>query len=311
MSLQLVRQYHESLPEHIREYLRLERGISDAVVDLALLGWDGRRITIPIFNRDGISTFFKLAKAPDDTSNTPKMLAPPGTHAELYGWERLQPAPPEITICEGEFDRLVLESHGFRTVTSTGGTGVFRREWPDYFKEIPMVYVCFDRDLAGNTGARKVAQLIPHARIVQLPEGLGESGDVTDFFVRLGRSEEESRQLLERAKPMAQETVATAPSRPGPLNEFRKEVEDLKRGTNIENIASRYLELRPNGRTYIGRCPFHGDQHPSFVIYPDSQSFYCFGCLAYGDVITFLMQIEHLTFPEALKLLRKLALPAA
>jgi DNA primase len=71
------------------------------------------------------------------------------------------------------------------------------------------------------------------------------------------------------------------------------------------------LELRANGRTYIGTCPFHDDQHPSFVVYPDSQSFYCFGCLAYGDVITFLMQIEHLSFPEALDLLRKLALPAA
>jgi DNA primase len=79
----------------------------------------------------------------------------------------------------------------------------------------------------------------------------------------------------------------------------------------IENIAGRYLELRPSGRGLIGKCPFHHDEHPSFVVYPDSQSFHCFGCQVHGDVIAFLMRIEHLTFPEALKLLRNIALPAA
>ena len=311
ISSDLVRQYHQNLPENIRAYLREQHGISDAVIDLTLLGWDGRRVSIPIFNRDGVFSFFKLAKAPDDTSDSPKMLAPPGTQAELYGWERLQPTPPEVIICEGEFDRLVLESHGLRAVTSTGGAGVFRREWAEYFKAIPGVYICLDRDRAGRVGARKVARLIPQARMVELPEKVGEGGDVTDFFVRLGHGEDDFRRLLEQAQPFPQETEIVGPNRHGPLNEFRKEIEDLKQGTRIENIASQYLELRPNGRTYVGKCPFHDDQHPSFVIYPETQSFYCFGCQAHGDVITFLMKIEHLTFREAVDLLRKLALPVA
>jgi DNA primase len=187
--MELVRQYHQNLPEPIRSYLREQRGISDAVIDIAQLGWDGRRITIPIFNCDGVFSFFKLAKAPEDASNSPKMLAPPGTRAELYGWERLQPIPPEVVICEGEFDRLVLETHGLRAVTSTGGAGVFRREWSEFFKEIPNVYICFDHDAAGKAGARKLVRLIPHARIVEFQEEVGEGGDVTDFFVRLGRNE--------------------------------------------------------------------------------------------------------------------------
>jgi DNA primase len=307
MSLDLIRKYHQDLPDHIRTYLRERRGISDAVIDLALLGWDGRRITIPIFNRDGVFSFFKLAKAPDDTSDSPKMLAPPGTQAELYGWERLQPTPPEVIICEGEFDRLMLESRCFRAVTSTGGAGVFRREWAEYFREIPSVYICFDRDAAGKAGARKVARLIPHARVVELPEEVGEGGDITDFFVRLGRTEEDFRRLLEQSQPLPME-IESAPAKPiGPLNEYRREIEALKQGTRIEHIAGRYLELRPSGRGLIAKCSFHDDQHPSFVVYPDSQSFHCFGCQAHGDVIAFLMQVEHLTFREAVELLRKLA----
>jgi DNA primase len=273
MSLQLVRQYHQNLPEHIRTYLRELRGISDAVIDLAMLGWDGRRITIPIFNHDGVFSFFKLAKAPDDTSDSPKMLAPPGTQAELYGWERLQPTPPEIFICEGEFDRLALENRGLRAVTSTGGAGVFRQEWAKYFKAIPNVYICFDRDAAGQTGARKVARLVPHARVVELPEEVGEGGDVTDFFVRLGRSEEDFRRLLEQAQPLPQEPAPAEMPRRAPINEFRKEIEALKQGTRIENVAARYLELRPSGRGFITKCPFHDDGHPSFVIYPKPKAF--------------------------------------
>src|SRR5690348_12384533 len=116
--------------------------------------------------------------------------------------------------------RLALESRGFRAVTSTGGAGVFRRERVEYFKAIQSIYVCFDRDAAGQAGARKLARLIPQARIVKLPEEVGEGGDVTDFFVRLGRSEEDFRRLLEQGQPLPQEAVPAQPRSLGPLNEF-------------------------------------------------------------------------------------------
>jgi DNA primase len=199
----------------------------------------------------------------------------------------------------------------FARVTSTGGAGVFRQEWAEAFKEIPKVYICFDRDQAGIAGAKKLARLIPHARIVELPEDVGELGDITDFFVRLGRSEEDFRRLLEQAQPLPMEIESAPAKHTGPINEYRKEIEDLKQGTRIKNIASRYLELRPAGRGLIAKCPFHDDQRPSFVVYPETQSFYCFGCQLHGDVIAFLMKIEHLTFREAVDLLRRLALPTA
>jgi hypothetical protein len=133
----LAKQYHRNLPDGIRDYLRNQRGISDGVIDLHLLGWNGSRITIPVFNRASTLGFFKLAKDPEDKSDDPKMLALAGAHAVLYGRERVLANPERIIICEGEFDRLVLESQGFAAVTSTGGALTFRPEWTEAFREIP------------------------------------------------------------------------------------------------------------------------------------------------------------------------------
>src|SRR2546426_9704069 len=133
------------------------------------------------------------------------MLATPGANAELYGWERVLANPEQIVICEGEFDRLVLESRGFAAVTSTGGALTFRPTWTEAFREIPQVYICFDNDGPGQAGAERVVGLIPRARLVRLPDEVGEGGDVTDFFVRLGRSREEFIGLLEAAQPLPEE----------------------------------------------------------------------------------------------------------
>src|SRR2546427_7528363 len=126
------------LPAHVREYLQQVRGISTEIVDWHLLGWNGSRITIPILDRAGQFAFFKLAKDPEDKSASPKMLATPGARAELYGWERVLAEPERIIICEGEFDRLVLESRGFTAVTSTsGGTTVPHEGGQTFFVSPP------------------------------------------------------------------------------------------------------------------------------------------------------------------------------
>src|SRR5579859_2014088 len=116
----LALDYHRRLPLRLRNYLN-DRGIPDQLIHSHLLGWDGRRITIPITVSQGAVAFFKLAKDPADASGSPKMLFTPGARAELYGWDRVLAKPDQIIICEGEFDRLVLESKGFAAVTSTGG----------------------------------------------------------------------------------------------------------------------------------------------------------------------------------------------
>jgi DNA primase len=307
--LVFAEQYHRNLPQRIRDYLRQQRGISDPVIDLRLLGWNGSRITIPIFDRDGSFAFLKLAKDPEDKSDSPKMLTSPGGHAELYGWERVLAYPEQMIICEGEFDRLVLESRGFAAVTSTGGALTFRPEWAEAFREITNVYICFDNDDAGRIGADRVARLISHARGVRLPEEVSEGGDVTDFFVGLGKSREEFEQLLDAAQPLPQ----TENNLPPASQTYRivsvmdEEVDALKSLVDIEELIARYVRLRRTGQNYsVAGCPFHKDRNPSFVVYPQTQSFYCFGCREHGDVISFLMRIERLTFPEALRVLREI-----
>jgi Toprim domain-containing protein len=99
-------------------------------------------------------------------------------HLELYGRENLNDKPAQIIICEGEFDRLVLEANGFKAVTSTGGAKAFKKEWAKEFANISGVYLCFDNDEAGKSGALRVGGFIPHAKIVELPNDVGEGGDV-------------------------------------------------------------------------------------------------------------------------------------
>lgn len=304
-----AQEYHRNLPERIRSYLRDARRISDDAIEHHLLGWDGHRITIPIFNREGLFSFFKLAKDPDDASDGPKMLAPPGSRAELYGWERVLVKPEQIIICEGEFDRLVLESRGIAAVTSTGGAQVFRQEWAEDFQDIPGVYVVFDNDAAGRAGAERAARLIPQARLVAWPEEIGEGGDVTDFFVRLGRSREKFVELLARAEPLPEDQRSHQGQRGGPglANPRNTEIANLKGKVAIQEIIRWYVALRPSGQTYVGNCPFHEDRIPSFTVYPQTGRFYCYGCRASGDVLTFLMRREQLTFPEAMETLKQLA----
>ena len=294
-------EYHEALPPRIRDYLH-SRGIPDVLIDFHLLGWNGSRITIPIFNREGELVFFKLAKDPEDRSDSPKMLATPGARADLYGWEDVRHEPEDIIICEGEFDRLALKAQGFRAVTSTGGARVFRADWAAEFSSIHNVYICFDRDAAGHEGALTVGGLIPKARIIQLPEEVGEGGDVTDFFVRLGRTDEDFRALMAQAQPAPPRPAAEAREREvRPLDSpLRQRIEHLKHIVPITEVVGRYVELRTVGSTCTGLCPFHKEEVPSFTVYPETGTYYCFGCAARGDVIDFLRAIERLHFYEAL-----------
>lgn len=84
-------------------------------------------------------------------------------------------------------------------------------------------------------------------------------------------------------------------------------LQELKLRSNITEIASSYVNLKRHGRNMVGLCPFHGEKTPSFNIYTENGSFYCFGCGAGGDVITFIMKIENLDYVEAVKFLAQRA----
>ena len=80
-------------------------------------------------------------------------------------------------------------------------------------------------------------------------------------------------------------------------------LEQVHTACPMETIAGNYVNLIRRGRTYVCKCPFHSDNSPSCTIYPDTESFYCFGCGTGGDVIKWIELIENLEFSDAVKLL--------
>ncbi len=81
----------------------------------------------------------------------------------------------------------------------------------------------------------------------------------------------------------------------------------LKDANPIEQVVSSYVRMRRSGKNLMGLCPFHGEKTPSFVLYPENDSFYCFGCHVGGDTITFVRRIENLDYMEAVKMLAQRA----
>ncbi len=189
-----VEAWHQALPVEIHDWLVGERGLSDEVIARAKIGWDGGKIVIPIASAKGDWMFVKR-REPPGSNVEPKYKYQMGTKATLYGSELIMDAK-EVVICEGELDALVLRSKGFTAVSTTGGAGTFLEQWVTLFGSVPKVHIVYDLDDAGKKGALMVGKLIPHARIVRLPERLGEHGDVTDFFVKQGGSVEDFCDLL-------------------------------------------------------------------------------------------------------------------
>ncbi|MGI9253177.1 MAG: DNA primase, partial [Thermomicrobiales bacterium] len=80
----------------------------------------------------------------------------------------------------------------------------------------------------------------------------------------------------------------------------RDAVAEVRERTDIVELVSSYVQLKRAGRSYKGNCPFHQERTPSFIVFPDSQNFHCFGCGKGGDVFTFYMGMEHVEFKESL-----------
>lgn len=84
-------------------------------------------------------------------------------------------------------------------------------------------------------------------------------------------------------------------------------VEKVRSSSDIVEVIGRYVKLQKKGSSYFGLCPFHNEKSPSFSVSQQKQMYYCFGCQAGGNVFTFLMEYENLSFPEAIKMLAERA----
>ncbi len=79
------------------------------------------------------------------------------------------------------------------------------------------------------------------------------------------------------------------------------QVDEVRTAADIVKVVGDYVKLRKAGANYMGLCPFHQEKTPSFAVHPTKQIFHCFGCGVGGDVFKFVMLLENLTFPEALR----------
>ena len=84
-------------------------------------------------------------------------------------------------------------------------------------------------------------------------------------------------------------------------------LDELRMANDITSVISSYVSLKRSSRNMVGLCPFHSEKSPSFTVFSDTQSYYCFGCGAGGDVITFIKNVENLEYIEAVKFLAQRA----
>ena len=86
-----------------------------------------------------------------------------------------------------------------------------------------------------------------------------------------------------------------------------EQIEEVRSKSDIVQIIGRYVNLKRTGSSYVGLCPFHSEKSPSFNVSPARQMYKCFGCGVAGNVITFVMEYENYTFPEAMEFLAEQA----
>jgi hypothetical protein len=213
----IVVKYHNDLlssSTNILQILHERRGLTDEAIAKYQIGWDGERVTIPIYNEfndlvnirrykwDAPTAAEKFLNYTDEFGNSYGEL-------RLFGIEHLQdPDCKTLLYCEGELDRIILEQYGFDAITPTSGTGSFRPEWIKMFKGKELIIVQ-DNDEAGQNGANIIAEQlyrVANVKLLYWPPTFMEKGDPTDWFTG-GGSLEEFKELVAGAQPYKQEEI--------------------------------------------------------------------------------------------------------
>lgn len=301
----LAERYNRAMPEDVRHYLK-GQGIAATFIDRQLLGWNGTHITIPVFGeRFREVAGLTYAKLPADPASNPEMVFTGIEEPMLYGWETLARKPHRVVICEGVFDRLLLESRGFPAVTSTAGPAVFLPEWKAAFEGIEDVFICFRRRASSDAAARKVQQVVPNSRIAKLPTDVGDGGGISDFLLDALHANRDFEVVLAGAG-----AIEGHPSEQ--INRYRsadasqeRRADGLRSRVRLHDVVFAYASLQASGGRLIGHCPFHDDRSRAFSVYPETDTYFCSVCGTAGDVITFLMNKESMTFGQAVEALER------
>lgn len=222
IDIDLVSEYHQALMNltgPIRDVLRERRGFTDETLVRFQLGWDGERVTIPIYDEFNTLVNFrrykwnsnedqwKLLNFVDDLGNT-------YGEVRIFGMENLVNEDiEEVVWSEGETDRILAEQYGFPTACPTSGAGSWKPEWARFFRNKKRVYIAQDNDEAGRNAAKKIAKKLSRVTepyIVQWPDEFPHKGDITDYFMKAKLTKDDFRKLLDDAEPYIDPLLANA-----------------------------------------------------------------------------------------------------
>lgn len=293
----------------------LKRGITEDVLSRFHVSAGTHRILgecihIPVLDKGGVILFRKYRRSPFvDTGD--KYLYDSGSRAQLYGWHEAH-KHPRILICEGELDALVAWSNNIPAVSSTGGAMTFTEEWASWLAD-KEVLICYDNDDTGARGAVRTLKLIPHARVVQIPERPNVK-DLTDYCMAGGNVHE----LLDTATAYTSlDQVQEDRGRRVALfqsvffhDAYIKENTPVSYAPRTHNSADSNIsraksypitEMIAFNHAHKARCPWHAEDTPSMHYYKKTNTVYCFGCGKHGDAIDVYRAIHGCSFTVALK----------
>ncbi len=200
----LAAQYHEQLPERIQTYLKDQRGITDESITKYQIGWDGKSITIPVFDKEGNLINVRHRRDPEKQDGN-KMWNEKGGKAALFNIATLEEVKQNgssfVVITEGEFDAIVTNQNGFPAVSGTAGAATFKKDWVSEFDGIDTIYICYDTDDAGKQGAEAIGRHFgKRAKIVLLSQERDDKVDTSDYFAKLKKTPDDFQKLLDEAK---------------------------------------------------------------------------------------------------------------
>lgn len=175
------------------DYLHTVRGITDETLNRFCIGYDGERVTIPIYNEFNELVNVRRYKW-NSYEGATKMINYEDTYGNkygentLYGVENLlDDTIEEVMLCEGEWDRLIAEQNGIPAVTATSGANNFQEDFFEFFKNKKCVLICYDNDEAGRLATNYFLEHAPKGpiyKVVNWPATMPPKADVSDAFVK-------------------------------------------------------------------------------------------------------------------------------
>lgn len=225
------------------DYLEKLRGLSEKVLKEYKIGSTGAKISIPIFE-NGKLVNMRYRRDPDINDGS-RYISETGCKTAMFNGDILNnPDVKEIFYTEGEMDTLHLIQRGLNAVSGTLGAGYFPIEWVEKFKNVEDIWVIFDSDDAGKTGAKLVVDRlgVGRCKVIELPNVDGrKKTDITDYFTTDNHSKEDFLKLMDNAKTFIKEVREEKNVKH--ISEFNEELRNVLVNGTVNGIFTGYGNL--------------------------------------------------------------------